>query len=45
MGDPRRHPRSIHDPGLRHRLLPQTHEIVIVLVVLSQSTLAAGAAI
>src|SRR5690606_33152906 len=29
--DPRRHPRSLHDPGMRDHLLPQTRPMIILL--------------
>src|SRR5689334_9981251 len=34
VGDPRRHPRSVHEHRLQHHLLPTTHLLVISLAVL-----------
>src|SRR5437764_10697893 len=31
LGDPRRHPRSLHEPGLLHHLLPPTRQMIILL--------------
>src|SRR5439155_1676998 len=37
LGDPRRHPRSLHEPGLLHHLLPPTRQMIILLGLLKLS--------
>src|SRR5690606_13969826 len=42
LGDSQRHPRSVHDPGMRDQLLPPTDQMIISLGVLRPIDLAGG---